>query len=614
MALCAAALLLATPLAQAKDEKLVPADLKAQTDANGFRWDLTRQGFINNGTSYTFNRAMVLSVNNAQFNPSKSLMAPDRSVYVFQGKAGGTYEVERRVTIDLKNGRARFVDLIKNPDRKPKTVIVKLYTRLARSCDSLISDKGREATNARLEDDEVGLFAYYRRRTPNVAFQLASPRGSVRPAVQALSRRTFHFTYVLKLPPRRSRAIVTTLCQLKLPKAPDAKLGKETFAPLTASAYVEDVPKEIGRYLINFEGVSEGGAEAESLLAGVEVFAEQRELDRSKHDTVLVDERESMQGELKGSTVSIESPFGRQQVPLEELVFWRGGGGVGYPMLLALRNGELLSGKASCVDLRLATQTGIEIPLSPDGFQALVRRKQEEEPTPTPDAKAMLKTHDGSLLLLGETSGEFKGLTPWGTLSVPLSEVVALHYGDKGYPGLTVTLADGTRLPVVPAGKSLELSSLRCGALEVELHRVSILQRIGAKKPVLRKGDTVQVGHATVVGGGILVGELELPDVKLISKAGESTFKREQIHRLRQLESEGGEPSFEVVLHTKERFEGRLDHDRLPFRTPRGLRQVPSADLRDLWQTEPPEKDEKDEKADPDKADPDKDDAEKGDF
>ncbi|HBP21963.1 MAG TPA: hypothetical protein DEA08_29785 [Planctomycetes bacterium] len=588
LALFATALLLGASHSAHAKEDLVPADLGAQTDANGFRWDLTRQGYVNNGTSYTFNRAMVLSVNNAQFNPSESLMAPDKSVYVFRGKAGGTYQVERRVSLDLKTGRARFVDLIKNPERKPKTVIVKLYTRLARSCDHLISDKGRDATNARLEDGEVGLFAYYSRRSPSVAFQLASDRAAVRPAVQALSRRTFHFTYVLKLPPRGARAVVTTLCQLKLPKQPDAKLGKQTFDPLTSSAYVADVPKEAGRVLVNFEAVSEGGAEAESLLAGVEVFAEQRELDRSKHDTVLVDERESMQGELKGSTISVESPFGRQQLPLEELVFWRGGGGVGYPMLLALRNGELLSGKASCADLRLATQTGIEIPLSPEGFQALVRRKQGDEPTPSADAKALLKTHDGSLLLLGETSGEFKGLTPWGSLSVPLSEVVTLRYGAKGYPGLTVTLADGTRLPVVPAGQILELDSLRCGRIQVELHRVNQLQRLGAKQPVLRKGDSVKTGHASVVGGGVLVGELELADLKLISKAGESTFKREQIHHLRQLESEGGEPSFEVVLHTKERFEGRLAHDRLPFRTPRGLRQVPSADLRDLWQPEPP--------------------------
>lgn len=595
-----AALALASPLAFAK-EALVPAKLSAQTDANGFRWDLTRQGYINNGTNYTFNRAMVLSVNNAQFNPSESLMAPDKSVYVFRGKAGGTYEVERRVKVDLKAGRARFVDLIKNPDRQEKTVIVKLYTRLARSCDTLVSDKGRDASNARLEDDEIGFFAHYQRRSPSVAFQLASPRATVRPAVQALSRRTFHFTYVLKLPPRGSRAIVTTLCQLKLDNQPDAKLGKQTFEPLTASAYVEDLPKDAGRVLVNFEAVTEGGVEAESLLAGVELFAEQRELDRSKHDTVLVDEREAMVGELKGSTVSVESPFGRQQVPLEEVVLWRGGGGVGYPMLLALSNGELLSGQASCADLHLATQTGIEIPLAPDGFLALVRRKRGEEPTPSPAAKALLKTHDGSLLLLGETVGEFKGLTPWGTLSVPLSEVLSLHYGAKGYPGLTVTLADGTRLPVVPASQRLALSSLRCGALEVELHRVNQLQRLNAKQPTLRKGESVKVSHATVVGGGVLVGELELADLKLISKAGESTFKREQIARLRQLESEGGEPSYEVVLHTKERFEGRLGHDRLPFRTPRGLRQVPSPDLRDLWQTGPPAADEGD-------------DDEKGDF
>jgi hypothetical protein len=589
------------------EEKLVNANLAAQTDSQGYRWDLTQQGWVNNGTSYTFNRAMVLSINGAQFNPSERLMKPDKSVFVFRGVAGGGLKIERRIKLDLAKGTVRFVDIVTNPGRKATTVILKHYTRLARSCDQLISNLARNAANSSLKEKEQGFFAYYKRRSPSVLFNLVSPRGGVRPSVQVLSRRTFHFSYVIKVPARRSRAIVTTLGQIKLGQTPpDKKTGRTFFESLNESKYVADVPARYRRVLVNFESVEEGGGEGVSLLGGVEDFVARQDLKRDKQDAVIVDERETMRGDVKGGEIKIKSAFGPVSVPFSDLLFWRGGAGVGYPNLLVFRNGEIVRGEATCPDLRLVTKTGVEIPLAPSAFMALVMRKgSEPEPTPSPNAKAVLRTHDGSVLLLGSPEGAFGGLTPWGTLKVDLARVVSLRYGLKEYPGLTVALQDGTSLPVVPSSRTLRLESPRFGQIDVPLHRILKLKRLKTKTPKLRKGGEIKIGHATLVGGAQIVGTLDLEKIELVTKTGTSSFDRDQVASLHLLESEGARPVFELKLHSKERFEGRLRQDRLPIKTTRARRDVPSADLKALYLPKPEKA--SDEKAPDEKSGEDKD-------
>ncbi|MGE0713749.1 MAG: hypothetical protein AB7N76_14065 [Planctomycetota bacterium] len=580
--------------ARAKDT-LIPADFAAQKDARSYVWDLTPQGYINNGTQYAFNRAMVLTVNGAEFRPAQSQMTPDKHTFVFTGAVPGGIEVERQAKLDLDRGCVRFVDAITNTERKPITVTIKLYTRLSRSCDALTSDAGRGAEDGRVTDKEHGLFAYYRSREPSILFCLAGPDGA-RPQVQILSRRTLHFTWVITVPPRRSRAIVTMLGQVKLEKEPDPKLGEAFFGPLLQSDYLADVPAKYRRVVVNFDDVEDEDGQGEALLAGVLDYAARHEVKRDQQDTVIVDDTETMLGAVKGGQVQVKTAFGQVNVPFEELVFWRGGSGVGYPMLVAARNGEMFAGDASCADLRLATQTGVELPLAPGGFTALVMRKgSAPEPSPVPDAKALLKTHDGSLLLLRELSGAFKGLTPWGALDVDLREVAELRYGQKGYPGLSVVLRDGTRLPIVPAGDALKLTTLRQGAIDVPLHSIADLRRLKLKAKALRKGDEVEAAHVNLTGNAVLVGTLDLPELELITKTGRSKIKREQILSLTQLEGEGAEPQFELRLHSKERFEGRLALARLPIQTARARREVPAADLAELWQPPPP----KEEKPEP---------------
>ena len=572
----------AAELARGDEEVLAPIDLNPRNDKLGFRWDLTRQGYVNSGTSYTFARAMVLTVDDAQVNPTDALMSPVLPLYVFRGTTKSGAEFERRVTLDLDAGSARFVDTFRNSTQSPINLRVKLYTRLARPCDEVISSAGRTIEHGELNEDEVGILGLFNNNSPSVTWTVASPRAGLRPSYKESGKRTFEFEFALRVPPRGERSLVSTLVQAKIQGRPEPKDLEGAFAKLIAPEYVADLPPATRRTLINFENVSEGPTE--SLLGGVEDFVSKHEVERATHDTVLLGQTDSMVGALEGGSIVVQTAFGRAEVSLSELLLWRGGGRVGHPQLLALSNGEILRGAASCEGLSLGTQAGVKLPLAPEGFIGLVRR--QASPTPEPSAGVYLETQDGTRLLLREPLGPLLGLTPWGPLTSELSQVLELRYGGPGYVGLMATLRDGTRLPLVPRDTALRLDAIRVGALELAPHQVKRLWRVGVAEPELLKQDDALVTHAELVGGAVLVGQLELSSLALITKTGTSTIALAQIRALRQLQDEDQDEEgtrrelrFEVVLWSKEKLEGRLELERLPVRTARGLREVPSADL-----------------------------------
>lgn len=570
--------------AEAKDD-LIPAVYEAQNDKIGYRWDITKQGYINSGTSYTFTRAMVLSIDNAQINPSEALMTKDKQTYVFRGRSPRGVEFERRVTFDLTRGTTRFVDTFKNSARTPIDLRIKLYTRLARSCDTVHTSAGRVLTTGSLNEDEHGVVAFFKRRKPSVAWTVGSPRGALRPTLKQSGRRTFEFEFQVRVPPRSERSLVSTLGQIKLEKAPAKQELEDGFAPLTAQDYVGDLPVRVRRNLLNFEDVNEGPSE--SLLGGVEDFVSRHEVERAKHDTVLIGERENMVGTLSGGPVAIQTSFGRVEVPLEEVLLWRGGGRVGHPQLVVATSGEVFCGPASCVGLTLGTKAGVKLPLAPEGFLGIVRR-QAEGPANEPSG-VFIETHGGTRLMLKEARGALNGLTPWGNLNCDLSEVLELRYGGKGYAGLTVTLNDGSKLPLVPQGESLNVESIRLGQVQIPTHRLRRFKRLSARVPVLAKKGQTKRTHAKLTGGAILVAELDLETLKLVTKTGTSSIARDQIRTLTQVQDEDSrELRFKVQLFSKETLEGRLELGRLPFRTTRTRRDVPTADLMSFQQAPEP--------------------------
>lgn len=575
---------LALGFAEAKDD-LVPATYDAQNDKLGYRWDITKQGYINSGTSYTFTRAMVLSIDNAQINPSEKLMSKDKQTYVFRGRSPRGVEFERRVTFDLTRGSARFVDTFKNSARTPIDLRVKLYSRLARSCDSVHTSAGRVLTSGALNEDEHGLVAFFQRRKPSVAWTIASPRAALRPTFKQSGRRTFEFEFQVRVPPRGQRSLVSTLGQIKLTKAPTKQELEDGFAPLTAQDYIGDLPVRVRRNLLNFEDVNEGPSE--SLLGGVEDFVSRHEVERKKHDTVLIGERENMVGTLSGGPVVIETSFGKVEVPLAEVLLWRGGGRVGHPQLVVATSGEVFCGPASCAGLTLGTKAGVKLPLAPEGFLGIARKQAEGESSEP--SGVFVETHGGTRLMLQEARGPLQGLTPWGSLTCDLSEVLELRYGGKGYAGLTVTLNDGSKLPLVPQGESLNVVSTRLGQIQIPTHRLRRFKRLSARSPVLAKKGSTKKTHARLTGGAILVAELDAETIKLVTKTGTSSIARDQIRSITQLQDEESrELRFRVQLLSKETLEGRLELGRLPFRTARTRREVPSADLMSFHQAPEP--------------------------
>lgn len=581
----------ATVAAPDKKEVLVPANLNAQNDTKGFRWDLSRQGYINNGTNYCFNRAMVLSVNGSEFYPRGTPMMTKQGEFVFSSKVGGI-EITRRVKIDKKQGATRFVEVFKNTGRRKVTVTIRHYTRLSRTAQTVVSNTGRAMFGAPLDKKEYAVLAFQRYRYPSVLFQLSSLHGRVKPSIQVQSNRTIHFDYVLEIGPNKSSGIAVTIMQRKFQTQPTpAQLANE-FKPFLDTKWTSDLPGSIRRSLVNLLGgsavaVDEPGALLGELNALVDSYAVE---DLDKHATLFLAEDSKVTGQVKGAPVKVKTALGAVEIPFEDVALIRGGAGKGRPMRCYLRTGEVLCGQVT-TSLNVDTKVGLSMKVDPAGIEALfLPRNTERDGKPAEGSEALLQTHDGGRLAVRDRGATIlKATSPWGGVEVTLDQVRRLSYATEPYPGLWLTLVEGTRFPIAPHGTALAVASTRFGKVEVHMSDISGLITVKKLSATPFGGDgPTTVSHCLLLGASRLVGDIAQDEIELVMRGGDATtIKVASIKQIEQQEGESGRTRFEVETFGGETFTGSFKARVLPIKTPRGVRRVPVGHVMMLKRVKP---------------------------
>ena len=572
-------------------EKLVPANTSQlhRTDSKGFNWDPNSNGVIRDGTNDCFDDAIRLKVNQTHFQPTKPILqTKDGQEFVFEGQIG-TIGVVRRLKIHSQTGAVRVVELLTNRSKRRVKMPIELYSMLGSNAQRAVTNLGRAVATGPLQKGETSLFATNPQNgRPSVIFHLRGPSTQVTPVVNVSNTRTFTITYSLDIPPGKTVAIMHGLAQRRFPVPPSPKVMAEELKPFLDASWTQGLPSSVRSAIVNQEtsaASAEGLTKATPAHQEVMRLAKAYEVKRDENATVFIERGKPLQGSATGAPLKVVTRMGAVEVPFDDVAVIRGGAGVGRSMRLFLRDGEILAGEIAAPDLIFKTSSGLDIPLTPEGIDALFLPKAERDGAVADGTEAFLTQLDGTKLSLQASEGvNLAAVSPWGDMAIPLDAVVRVRHARDPLPGLWILLRDGSRFPLAVRGDAWKLTSRRFGSVDVAPGSIAAWSRHGVAA-ALEKNEEDEVvpvlTHAQLVGGCFLVGEFADKTLTIETVAGATPVDVTTIRSIaRSDDVDGPGPAFAIKLMTGEALLGRIAEPLVRFKTPRGACRVP---LLHLW-------------------------------
>lgn len=580
-------------------QALVPAQFNRNVqDAMGFQWDVNQQGAIQSGTNRCFSSAGQLLVNGSSFSPSQQMMTADGMEYVLTRTQSGV-QVTRRVRIDVKSATLRYVESFHNPQTTPVTLDVKIMTSLRTSVSSVITDTGRPVSSSSggrpmlpsmpgsprllsyvgapvLGEKDCGLLVTRSSTSyPAVLIYLAGPRSKLRPTLQRQSSYRFLFTYPVTVPPKKTVSIVHGLAQRNIGGTPDPKTLANYFKPFQSRDWTRNLPLAVRRSILN-AGRSAYAEETprSPLLQPVMNLADRWDVQRGKTDVLVQDEQTRVSGAVRGSSLTVETPFGKTAVPLGEVALLLGGGGIGRTQRVHLRNGEVLVGTVGAGELTLEAESGLEVELTPKQINLLFMHADPADGKPPPKAVALLKTHHGDqLALAADSPSKIRAATAWGPIEVPLAEIHYLYPIREPQPIHRLILNNKSRLSVILGGSELELATLRFGPVKLAPGAIARLASVKAAGPSEQPGEDddqqqLKVPHCRLLGGNLLVGTVAAARLDLLTPAGLTPVDARLLRLVERQDEDqqGPNPAFSIELANGTSLVGRFRDGVFPLR------------------------------------------------
>jgi len=557
----------AQPLAQ---QALVPANFRQVTDAQGFMWDVTPNGSINNGTGDSFDGAEVMEINGNSFQPQRPpMMTPDGSEYVFTANVGNL-QVTRRVRVDLKASAVRYVELVRNPTPSPATASLTFATRFgSNQAQALVTDTGTPATGV-LGRKDTGIVAFV---PPNnmqmsVVFHLGGARSKVKPVMRSDQNMRFMFTYSLSVPAGKSVAIVHGIAQRRLVTPPDAKAAAGLLKPFSDRKWLADLPRDLRRVLVNAGGISFGMLGEGMSLATLESLG----VEPGPSDVLAVGHTTRLHGTATCTSVAIETRYGPVKIPFDDVAALVGRRHSSARPRVFLRDGQVYGGNLQVEGLKFTMNTGLPVALSADNLDRLVLHVRPDEKDPPAEVFAVLETIDGDRLALVRGEAEpVTVTTPWGDRRISLEEV-RQWVAAEGRVGHRLLLRDGTRLFAFLDDRPLEVKTLAFGPQKMPAVDVRAIMAVDNRPG--EEGDPADIAtpHLVLAGENLMVGQIDLPAIHLIIAGQPIPVPPNQLRTMRNV-SEGddapdaGGRLFEAELWDGGTLAGKLREVVLPVRS-----------------------------------------------
>jgi hypothetical protein len=264
---------------------------------------------------------------------------------------------------------------------------------------------------------------------------------------------------------------------------------------------------------------------------------------------------------------------------VDEVAMVLGGAGIGRPMQLHLRNGEVLAGPLAWEQLVLVTEAGLKVPLAAAQLNVLFMHRDPKDGKPPSGAVVLLATHDGDRLAVApDPPIALSAATAWGQIDVPFSEIDSLYLVREPQPVHWLVLGDHTRLSVMLRGAEMTLGTLRFGAIKVGPSSVS--QIVAAKPPpdpdAEGADDEIKAPHCELAGENILVGSLEAPQLQVLTAGGAMPLDTKLIRAMEQTDEEAASVVFTFELSDGSEMTGKIPGSVLGIRARGKVWSIPT--------------------------------------
>jgi hypothetical protein len=253
-------------------------------------------------SSGCFDSAGMMTVNgNPQGN--QPMMTADRTEFVYKGN-GGEVEVTRRLRIDPVSATVRCVEVLKNTKDSPANFSFKIVYQAMPPVIAVLTDKGLglgsgvapapfpgptyssralpRGVRATLSAKERGVLVL-RMPGQGPSLVLYLPPGRDKADVSVENSRQLAVNYTVTIPPKSTVAILHGMAQRNITGTPDPKAAGALFKPFLAKEFLDRLPVQIRKVLLNSPGADEETAVA-PLLAKVAELAEKWSVDRKGKD------------------------------------------------------------------------------------------------------------------------------------------------------------------------------------------------------------------------------------------------------------------------------------------------------------------------------------------
>ncbi len=558
---------------------LVRARFNQVNDAMGFRWDVDQQGGINDGTNDCFDGGMYLRVNGNQFGPNDHKMVPDASEYFISGQIANL-QVTRRVRVDVQRGGARFIEVLTNPHASNAvSASVDIVTNLGGQAGGAFTSSGKPFAGGTLGKDDVGFFmaAQAANSRPSVMFLVGDGRGSVKPQITIENNRQITVRYAVTIKPRETVALYHVVAQRQ--GGGGGASATQAFETFYKRRHLQpSVPKSLAKALLNVR-IAGGAVDGERLTQRALTIAEDAGVERGDRDVLVVGDDAQIVGDVTCEGLSIQSAFGATHVAWDEVALLVGARGIGAPMSVHLRSGDVLHGPVTTPRMVMSSGIGPDMALDPTQINLLVARRRDTDDKPYRQAGAVVTTASGDRLAVRrDDSAPLKLVTPWGTLAVTMADIVSLDFVREPQPGHVLTLAGGTRLTVMLGGGALKPHTLRFGPIELPPYSVESLARLhelpaaeeaqeSAAAELERQRQAFERSpRLQLVGDNAIVGTLGTASINIVGLLGVATLDTATIKSIARQEGKGA-PTFTITLRSGGAVTGRIEQRMLPVQT-----------------------------------------------
>jgi hypothetical protein len=454
--------------------------------SNGFFWQAVKNGAITSGETQYLQSGLNLLIDGENFSPAAAKVREPTDdvpgVVELMEKREGVLIV-RTMIFDRERGAVQVVDELQNTSGKDLSLPVDLRTTYPFGWESLHGQGGgllsRDPVLA-LGEEDAGMIIHFSAAEGRHDTLIVSGMGEVKAKlIGSTNRRELTLRYDLTIPAGQKQSLLHFLGQVTIP---DMAKSDEAFASfLRSRRLVNSVARaEVVKTIVNFpqEAFTEESASPEKLgsLIALNEFLDRMGVYRRPKDMLWLSATSQITGTLSAkATVSVQGASGEpRKFGIKEVAAIRGGSGVGRPARVFLRDGTVVAGAVTAVDLSFKADGESEAQeLDTDALHLCLTKTSSGDGVIPKGTVGFLELANGDVIPLSGAEEKIPVVASWGRMELPLSSLREIQHVREPMSSHRVLAVDGSRYSVFLSGATTALSIAGGERREVPVRSIS---------------------------------------------------------------------------------------------------------------------------------------------